>query len=145
MFKKLSLELGASCPVVILPDTVHPRASDLLVSQLHSYVNAGGRQSVDRRVDQIQSCRVRILRAVGQQHRLLRDSLDRMLAHLRANEVDVDSQRAVDSAEAWQALHEVNENALAQAQAAMRLVHAQVDVNRPSDGSERVKNGRAHD
>lgn len=32
-----------SIPGVILPDTVHPRASDLLVSQLHSYVNAGGR------------------------------------------------------------------------------------------------------
>ena len=31
------------------------------------------------------------------------------------DEVDVDSQRAVDSAESWQALHEFNENALAQA------------------------------
>lgn len=32
-----------SIPGVILPDTVHTRASDLLVSQLHSYVDAGGR------------------------------------------------------------------------------------------------------
>jgi len=27
---------------VILPDTVHPQASELLINQLHSYVNAGG-------------------------------------------------------------------------------------------------------
>src|SRR5687767_12523672 len=30
-------------PGVILPDTVHKRASDLLLSLLHSYVGAGGK------------------------------------------------------------------------------------------------------